>query len=328
MALGHAHQLAVARPVALLLAHAEDQLAPVAHRDVLALAVDVDVAGNAVRGDHEMAADAVRAVAEVAERLELSELDARPLERLRDDRAGDEARVLPRPVVVEHPRDDAGDAERVVVVHRQEVRRDLRRRVHGLGVDRRALVEDDAAVGVEVVLVRDRLARVAVLLRRAGRVEALHLELVVEDRLQEVERADDVRHHRLVRPVPGLADVGLGAEVEDVRPVGRLLQLADEVVDRGAVGEVGELDVDPRAQVADVVQRAARRGTDEGEDVRAELDERLREVRAHEAVGARDEHRATLVDVAELAPQVGDRGLGPDALGSRPAHGRKSSHWL
>ena len=88
----------------------------------------------------------------------------------------------------------------------------------------------------------DGVARVAVLLRRAGRVESLDLELVVEDRLEEVERADDVRHHRLVRPVPGLAHVGLGAEMEDVRPVRRLLQLADEIVDRRAVSEVGELD--------------------------------------------------------------------------------------
>ncbi len=323
MALGDAHDLAVARPVAGLLAHAENEVSPVAHRDVLALAVDVDVARHAVGGDREMAADAVRAVAEVAERLELPELDALPLERLRDDRPRDEARVLPRPVVVEHPRDDARDAERVVVVHRQEVRGHLRRRVHRLRVERRALVEDDAAVGVEVVVVDDRVARVAVLLRRARGVEALELELVVEDRLEEVERADDVRHHRLVRPVPGLADVSLGAEVEDVRLVRGLLQLADEVVDRRAVGEVGELDDHPLAQVADVVERAARRRADEGDDVRAELDERFREVRAHEAVGAGDEHRAPFVYVAELAPQVGDRGLRPDASGACPAHGRK-----
>ena len=125
--------------------------------------------------------------------------------------------------------------------------------------------------------------------------------------------------------MPRLADVRLGAEVEDVGPVGRLLQLADEVVDRGAVGEVGELDVDPRAEVPDVVQRAARRGADEGDDVRAELDERVREVRAHEAVGAGDEHRATFVDVAELAPQVGDGGLGPDTGRASVGHGGKGS---
>ena len=184
-------------------------------------------------------------------------------------------------------------------------------------------MEDDASVCVEVVLVDDSVTRVAVLLRCACGVEALQLELVVEDRLEEVERADDVRHHRLVRPVPGLADVRLGAEVEDVRLVRGVLQLADEVVDRRAVGEVGELDDHPLSQVADVVERAARRGADEGDDVRAELDERFREVRAHEAVGAGDEHRAPFVHVAELAPQVGDRGLGPDAPGACPAHGRK-----
>ncbi len=78
----------------------------------------------------------------------------------------------------------------------------------------------------------------------------------------------------------------------------------------------------------DVVQRAARRGADERDDVRAQLHERLGEMGAHEAVGARDEGSAPLVDVTELAPQIGDRSIGPDALGSRPAHGRKSSHWL
>ena len=82
-------------------------------------------------------------------------------------------------------------------------------------------MEDDAALGVEVVVVRDGLADVAVLLGRARRVELLQLEPVVDDRLQQVERADDVGDRRLVRPVPRLADVRLRAEVEDVRPVGR-----------------------------------------------------------------------------------------------------------
>ena len=46
--------------------------------------------------------------------------------------------------------------------------------------------------------------------------------------------------------------------------------------------------------------------------VRAELDERLREVGAHEAVGARHEDGTVFVDFAELTLQVGDGGLGPD----------------
>ena len=119
-----------------------------------------------------------------------AEFDRLALERLRDDRAGDVARVLARPVVVEHPRHDAGHAERVVVVHRQEVRRDLRRRVDRLRVDRRALVQDQAAVRVEVVVMRDRFVDVAVLLRRPRGVELLQLEAVVDDRLQQVERPD------------------------------------------------------------------------------------------------------------------------------------------
>ena len=82
-------------------------------------------------------------------------------------------------------------------------------------------MEDQAAVLVEVVVVRDGLAHVAVLLRGARGVELLELEAVVDDRLQQVERADRVRHHRLVRPVPRLADVRLRAEVEDVGLVRR-----------------------------------------------------------------------------------------------------------
>ena len=83
-------------------------------------------------------------------------------------------------------------------------------------------MQDQAAVVVEVVVVRDRLVDVAVLLRRAGGVELLELEPVVDDRLEQVERADRVRHHRLVRAVPRLADVRLRAEMEDVRLVGRV----------------------------------------------------------------------------------------------------------
>ena len=76
----------------------------------------------------------------------------------------------------------------------------------------------------------------------------------------------------------------LRAEVEDVRAVGRALQLADEVVDRRPVGEVGEVHLQALAQVPDVVQPARVR-PHEGVHGRAELDEGVREVRAHEPVG-------------------------------------------
>ena len=39
--------------------------------------------------------------------------------------------------------------------------------------------------------------------------------------------------------------------------------------------------------------------------VGAERDERVRQVRAHEAVGARDEDGATVVDVAQLRAELG-----------------------
>ena len=247
-----------------------------------------------------MAAHAVGREAEVAQRLERAELDLGARERLRDDRPGDVARVLARAVVVEHPRHDAGHAVGVVVVHRQEVGGDLRGRVDRLRVDRRALVQDQAAELVEVVVVRDRLAHVAVLLRRAGGVELLELDAVVDDRLQQVERPDRVRHHGLVRAVPRLADVRLRAEVEDVRLVGRLREVAHQVVDRRLVGQVGEDDAQLPAQVADVVQRARRGRAHERDHVGVELDERLGQVRAHEAVGAGDEARAAGVGIAEL----------------------------
>ena len=241
----------------------------------------------------------------------------RPGQRLRDDRAGDIARVLARPVVVEHPRDDAGDAEGVVVVHRQEVGRDLRGRVDRLRVDRRALVQDQPARLVEVVVVGDALAHVAVLLRGAGRVELLQLQPPVDDRLEQVQRPDRVRHHRLVGPVPRLAHVRLGAEMEDVRLVrDRVPQLLDQIVDRRLVGQVGELHLQPAAQVRDVVERPTRGRTHERMHVGADLDQRIRQVRTHETVSARDQHRAARVDVAELATQVSEGVLGPDRVGA------------
>ena len=103
-------------------------------------------------------------------------------------------------------------------------------------------MQDQPAALVEVVVVGDRLADVSVLLRGAGRVELLELEVVVDDRLEQVERPDGVRQDRLVRPVPRLADVRLRAEVEDVRLVRALLEVTHQIVDRRLVGEVGEDD--------------------------------------------------------------------------------------
>ena len=165
-------------------------------------------------------------------------------------------------------------------------------------------MEDQAARVVEIVVVPDGLADVAVLLRRARGVELLDLQAVVDDRLEQVQRADRVRHDRLVRPVPALADVGLRAQVEDERAIVLLGQVADQVVDRGAVGQVGEVDLQRVAQVADVVQRAARGRAHERVDVGAERDERFGQMRAHEAVRAGDEHRPAAVHGLELIPEL------------------------
>jgi hypothetical protein len=70
-------------------------------------------------------------------------------------------------------------------------------------------------------------------------------------------------------------DVSLRAEVEDVRLVRRLAQLPHEEVDRSLIGEIGEVDLEPRSKVPDVIEGAARRRAHEGVDRRAELDERI-----------------------------------------------------
>ena len=176
-------------------------------------------------------------------------------------------------------------------------------------------MQDQPARVVEVVVVGDRLADVPVLLRGSRGVELLDLELEVDDRLQEVERSEDVRRDGLVRPVPRLADVRLGAEVEDVRPIRRrLLELADEAVDRDLVREVGEVHLDPAPELPDVVERAARRRADERVHRGAELDERLGQVRAHEAVRAGDDDGAAAVDVSELVAEVVERGACPEGV--------------
>src|SRR5204863_9346700 len=97
---------------------------------------------------------------------------------------------------------------------------------------------------VVVVEVGDCFVDVPVLLRGAGRVELLKLESLLDDRLKEVQRPDGVGHHGLVGPMPGFADVSLSTEVEDVMIVRGLAELADEVIDRGAVGQVRKMNLE------------------------------------------------------------------------------------
>ena len=65
--------VAVGAPEAVLDPGRDDQVGPVPHRDVLTLAVHVDVAGGSLGGDHQVPADTVRAEAEVSQRLERTE---------------------------------------------------------------------------------------------------------------------------------------------------------------------------------------------------------------------------------------------------------------
>ena len=129
---------------------------------------------------------------------------------------------------------------------------------------------------------------------------------MVDDRLQQVQRADGVRHDRLVGAVPRLADVRLRAEVEDVRLVRGVDEVvANEMVDRGLVGEVGEDDRDVVPQMADVVERARRCRAHERDHVRAELDQRFGQVAPHEAVCSGDEAGAAVVGIPELGAERG-----------------------
>ena len=112
----------------------------------------------------------------------------------------------------------------------------------------------------------------------------------------------------------------LRSEMEEVRPVLRLREVAHQVVDRRLVGEVREDHAQPPLQVADVVQRARRGGAHERDHVGVELDEGLGQVRAHEAVGARDQAGPARIGVADLAAQGGEVLFCPLGVGGGYAH--------
>ncbi len=118
-------------------------------------------------------------------------------------------------------------------------------------------MEDQPAFVIEVVMVGDGFANVAVLLRGARRVELLQLEPMFDGRLQQVQGANRVRHDGFVGAVPRLADMRLRAEVEHEWLVGCGAEFADEVVDGSPVGQVGEVNGHVRPEVADVVEGPA-----------------------------------------------------------------------
>ena len=100
--------------------------------------------------------------------------------------------------------------------------------------------------------------------------------------------------------------MGLGAEVEDEGRIGRSRQCLDRAVDGEPIGEVSPVDGYVLAEMADVVQSAARRGAHEDVHARSEADERLRHVRAHETVRTRHEHRSSGVGVADVLLERGE----------------------
>src|SRR5581483_5550014 len=147
-----------------------------------------------------------------------------------------------------------------------------------------------------------------------------------------------VRHHRLVRPMPRLPDVRLSTQMEHVRPVVGRPQVLHQVVDRRLVRQIREHRPDPAAQMPEVVQRAARRRPHERGDVRAQLHERVRQMRPHEPVRARHEHRPACVRVAVLLPEPvggvlcpaggGGHSHGPRRLASRRLRIAAVRGWL
>src|SRR6185312_8322592 len=80
------------------------------------------------------------------------------------------------------------------------------------------------------------------------------------------------------------------------------------------VGEVGEVHLQPPAQLADVVERAARGRADECVHGGAELHEGLGQVGSHEAVGAGHEDRSIAVEVSELAAEIVERAACPESV--------------
>jgi hypothetical protein len=78
------------------------------------------------------------------------------------------------------------------------------------------------------------------------------------------------------------------------------LAVADQVIHRALLTDVGDVDPQPRLDALDVRQVAAvvgDQGVDE-EDVRTEIDERARDVAADEPKPAGDHHAAAAIPLA------------------------------
>jgi hypothetical protein len=102
-----------------------------------------------------------------------------------------------------------------------------------------------------------------------------------------------------------------------MRAVCQRVSRARVTVDGVAVGEIAPVNGQLAALVPYVVQRPARGRPNEHVNVGAKQDERLGHVRAHEAVGARDERGPPLVRVGEIAAQRFDGTTGPERGGVR-----------
>src|SRR5262245_1346562 len=75
------------------------------------------------------------------------------------------------------------------------------------------------------------------------------------------------------------------------------------------------MHLEPVPQVPDVVQRPARGCAHECVHDRTELDQRVGQVRPHEAVRPGHQHGATAIRLTELGAELLDRGVGPGGVG-------------
>ncbi len=187
------------------------------------------------------------------------------------DLARDEGRAAPRRLVVEEDPVHRVHPVRLAVVARDPVAEHLRDAVRAARMERRRL-------GLR------RLGHLAEHLARARLVEAA-LHALLADRVEQPQRPHPGRVGRVLGDVEAHADVALRAEVVDlVRP-----DPAHELVERGAVAEVAEDELELAEDVVDPRRVERARAADHPVHLVVLLEQDLREIRAVLAGDAGDE---------------------------------------
>ena len=230
----------------------------------------------------------VRGVVDVDEVAQLRavavDLDRLVLDREADEPADEALAVvldqLARAVDVRQPQRAGAHAEHVVV---DEVVVLAGRLVDAVDVGRPH----------ELALADRQRVGPAVDLARAGE-DDLHVRVVVAARLENRQLAAAVDLEIRVRIAHAVDVAHLAREVEDD------VAIAHEIVHRRLLADVGDVDVHAIGDAVDVEEVAAVVGDQrvDEQDVRAEIDERAREVAADEAEAAGDHHLAAAIELA------------------------------